>query len=251
VGLDISLDGGSYYRMRSWQSSGNPWIAGYCTYQKPGFVGASLLAMDVNDNAFIQEKRIIVNVHREQARSYRGRIRFTDRHLADEAGFFVECRGKTIHLCRTVFDQTIRTTFGNAIFDQTIRTISRNAILDQPIRAISCNAIFDQPIRTISGNAILDQAIRTISGNAIFDQPIRTISGNAIFDQPIRTTLSHTAFNQPIRTTFSNYRVSRSSGESVHCKNRESDAEKDLAFHDGVLRGVVVWYGGDVTPRSF
>jgi hypothetical protein len=45
--------------------------------------------------------------------------------------------------------------------------------------------------------------------------------------------------------------VSRRSGESVNCKNRESDAEKDLAFHDGVLRGVVVWYGGDVTPRSF
>jgi hypothetical protein len=41
------------------------------------------------------------------------------------------------------------------------------------------------------------------------------------------------------------------SGKSVSCENRESDAEKDLAFHDGVLRGVVVWYGGDVTPRSF
>ena len=119
-----------------------------------------MLAMDVNDNAFFLNEPVIVNVHREQARSYRGRIRFTDRHLADEAEFFVECRGKTIHLCRTAFDQTIR-------------------------------------------------------------------------------------------TTFSNYRVSRSSGESVHCKNRESDAEKDLAFHDGVLRGVVVWYGGDVTPRSF
>ena len=171
-----------------------------------------MLAMDVNDNAFFLNEPVIVNVHREQARSYRGRIRFTDRHLADEAEFFVECRGKTIHLCRTAFDQTIRTTFGNAVFDQTIR-------------AISCNTILDQTIRAIGSHAILDQAIRT--------------------------TLSHTAFNQTIRTTFSNYRVSRSSGESVHCKNRESDAEKDLAFHDGVLRGVVVWYGGDVTPRSF
>ncbi|MBU0817577.1 MAG: hypothetical protein KKC24_01845, partial [Gammaproteobacteria bacterium] len=58
-------------------------------------------------------------------------------------------------------------------------------------------------------------------------------------------------FNQTIRAAFSDNRVSRRSGESVNCKNRESDAEKDLAFHDGVLRGVVVWYGGDVTPRIF
>jgi hypothetical protein len=45
--------------------------------------------------------------------------------------------------------------------------------------------------------------------------------------------------------------VSRSSGESVNCKNRESDAEEELAFHGGVLQGVVVLYGADVTPRIF
>jgi hemin uptake protein HemP len=157
---------------------------------------------------------------------------------ADEAGFFVGCRGKTIHLCRTAFDQPIRTTFGNAIFDQTIRTISSHAILDQPIRTISSHAILDQPIRTISSYTILDQ-------------PIRTISSYTILDQPIRTPLSHTTLNQPIRAALSDNRVSGGSGESVHCKNRESEAEKDLAFHDCVLRGVGVWYGGDVTPRSF
>jgi hypothetical protein len=41
------------------------------------------------------------------------------------------------------------------------------------------------------------------------------------------------------------------SGESVNGEDRESDAEKSLAFHEGVLRGVVGWYGADVTPRIF
>jgi hypothetical protein len=45
--------------------------------------------------------------------------------------------------------------------------------------------------------------------------------------------------------------VNRGSGESVNCKNRESDAEDSLAFHEGVLRGVVVGSGADVTPRIF
>ncbi|PYY69675.1 hypothetical protein CRX42_15300 [Pseudomonas jessenii] len=35
-------------------------------------VGASLLAMNVNDNALIQEVRVGLDVHRERARSYRG-----------------------------------------------------------------------------------------------------------------------------------------------------------------------------------
>jgi hypothetical protein len=45
--------------------------------------------------------------------------------------------------------------------------------------------------------------------------------------------------------------VGRGSGESVNGEDRESDAEKSLAFHDGVLRGVVGWYGADVTPGIF
>ncbi|CAI8903426.1 hypothetical protein EMIT0P171_30277 [Pseudomonas sp. IT-P171] len=45
--------------------------------------------------------------------------------------------------------------------------------------------------------------------------------------------------------------MSRGRGKSVNCKNRESDAEDGLAFHDRVLRGVVGWYGANVTPRIF
>jgi hypothetical protein len=74
---------------------------------------------------------------------------------------------------------------------------------------------------------------------------------DAVFDQTVGTTFRHTTFNQSIRAAFSDNRVNRGSGESVNCKNRESDAEEDLAFHDGVLRGVVVGSGADVTPRIF
>ena len=38
-------------------------------------------------------------------------------------------------------------------------------------------------------------------------------------------------FNQTIRAAFSDNRVSRRCSESVNCTNRESDAEKGLAFH--------------------
>jgi hypothetical protein len=98
---------------------------------------------------------------------------------------------------------------------------------------------------THSCNAAFDQAIGAISGYTILDQTVRTVSGNAVFDQTIRTPFSHTAFNQTIRAAFSDYRLSRSSGKSVNCKDRESDAEEGLAFHDGVLRGVywLVWSG--------
>jgi hypothetical protein len=45
--------------------------------------------------------------------------------------------------------------------------------------------------------------------------------------------------------------VCRGGGKSVNGENRKSDAEKGLAFHDRVLRGVVGLSGADVTPWSF
>jgi hypothetical protein len=124
-------------------------------------------------------------------------------------------------------------------------THSCNAAFDQAIGAISGYTVFDQTVRTVSGNAVFDQTVRTVSGNAVFDQTVRTVSGNAVFDQTIRTPFSHTAFNQTIRAAFRDYRLRRGSGKSVNCKDRESDAEEGLAFHDGVLRGVywLVWSG--------
>ena len=83
----------------------------------------------------------------------------------------------------------------------------------------------------------------THSHSAVLDQAIRATFSDAVFDQAIGTTFGHTTFNQAIRAAFSDHGLSRGSGESVNCKNRESDAEKDLAFHDGVLRGAhgLVW----------
>ena len=102
-----------------------------------------------------------------------------------------------------------------------------------------------------SGDTAFDQTIRTTFGDTAFEQTIRTTFGNAAFDQTIRTAFSQTAFDQFVRAAFGDHGVRRGGSESVNCENRESDAEKSLAFHDGVLRGVVGWYGADVTPGIF
>jgi len=128
---------------------------------------------------------------------------------------------------------------------------SGNAAFDQTIRTTFSNATFDQTIRTTFSNAAFDQTIRTTFSNATFDQTIRTTFSNAAFDQTIRATFSHTAFDQFVRAAFGNHGVGRGGGESVDSEDRESDAEKGLAFHDDVLRGVVGWYGTDVTPEIF
>jgi hypothetical protein len=90
------------------------------------------------------------------------------------------------------------------------------------------------------GNATFDQTIGTTFGNATFEQTIGATFGNAAFEQTIRTALSNTTFNQLVRAAFSDLGVCRGGGKSVNGENRESDAEKGLAFHDRVLQGVVV-----------
>ena len=124
-----------------------------------------------------------------------------------------------------ILSQTIRTTFSNAVLDQTIRTTFSNAVFEQTVRATFSDAVFDQTVRTTFSNAVLDQAIGTTFSDAVFDQTIGT--------------------------TFSDDRVNRGSGKNVGCKYRESDAEEELAFHGGVLRGVISWYGADVTRQDF
>ena len=86
---------------------------------------------------------------------------------------------------------------------------------------------------------------------ATLDQAIGATFGYTTFQQTIGAAFGYTAFNQAIRPAFSDDGLGGSGGESVNCKNREGDAEKDLAFHDGVLRGVIGWYGADVTPEIF
>jgi len=170
---------------------------------------------------------------------------------ADQAGLFHGCCGHAVDSCNAAFDQTIRTTFSNAALDQTIRTTFSNAAFEQTIRATFSNAALDQTIRTTFGNTTFDQTIRTAFGNTAFDQTIRTAFGNTAFEQTIRTAFSQTAFDQLVRAAFSDQGVSRRYCKSVNCENRESDAEKGLAFHDRVLQKVVCLSGADVTPRSF
>jgi hypothetical protein len=143
-------------------------------------------------------------------------------------------------LGNTTLDQTIGTTFGNATFEQTIGATFGNATFEQTIGATFGNAAFEQTIRTTFGNATFDQTIGATFGNAAFEQTIGAAFGNAAFEQTIRTALSNTTFNQLVRAAFSDLGVCRGGGKSVNGENRESDAEKGLAFHDRVLQGVVV-----------
>jgi hypothetical protein len=178
-------------------------------------------------------------------------------------GFHCDC-DEAAELCDAAFDQAIRATFGNTAFDQTISATFSNAAFDQAIRATFSNTAFDQTIRATFSNTAFDQAISATFSNTAFDQAIRatfsntafdqTIGAtfsNAAFDQTIRTALSNTTFNQLVRAAFCDLGVCRGGGKSVNGENRESDAEKGLAFHDRVLRGVVGWYGADVTPWNF
>jgi nucleoside diphosphate kinase len=162
----------------------------------------------------------------------------TKKNPAVQAGSFVESCGTAMHSGVAAFDQAVGTTFGNTV-----------AI--QMIGAVSSNTVAIQVIGAVSGNAVTVQVVRTVSSNTVAVQVIRAISRYTILYQTIGATLDHTAFNQTIRTAFGDNWLSRSSGKSVHCKNRESDAEEGLAFHDGVLRVVMGGYGADVTPWIF
>ncbi|BCX69203.1 hypothetical protein LAB08_R38450 [Pseudomonas izuensis] len=165
-------------------------------------------------------------------------------------GFFV-C-DIAIQSSDSVALQVVGTIGGDTIALQVIGAIGGDTIALQVIGTIGGDAIALQVVGTISCDAVTLQVVGAIGGDAVALQVVRAISRHsALFDQAIRTALSHTAFNQTIRAAFSDHRLSRSRGESVHCENRESDAEEGLAFHDRVLRGVMGWYGADVTPRIF
>ncbi len=147
---------------------------------------------------------------------------------------------------------------GNASYGPLKKNTKKNPAVQAGSFVESCGtamhsgvAAFDQAVGTTFGNTVAIQMIGAVSSNTVVIQVIRTISRYTILDQTIGATLGHTAFNQTIRTAFGDNWLSRSSGKSVHCKNRESDAEEGLAFHDGVLRVVMGGYGADVTPWIF
>jgi hypothetical protein len=147
--------------------------------------------------------------------------------------------------------QTIRAIGGDSVALQTIRAIGGDSVALQTIRAISGDSVALQTIRTISGDSVALQTIRAISGDSVALQTIRAISSDSVALQTIRTIRRNSVLVQTIGAVGGDHCVGRGSGESVNCENRESDAEKSLAFHDGVLRGVIGWYGADVTPGIF
>jgi hypothetical protein len=140
---------------------------------------------------------------------------------------------------------------GDSVALQAVGAIGGDGVALQAVGTIGSDGVALQAVGTIGGDGVALQAVGAIGGDGVALQAIRTIGCDAILDQAIRTTLGHSAFNQTIRATFSDNRLNRGSGKSVNCENRESDAEEGLAFHDRVLRGVVGWYGADVTPRIF
>ena len=169
----------------------------------------------------------------------------------DQAGFFVEDCGKAIHSSDVVAVQTIGTIGSDGVALQAVGAIGGDGVALQAIRAIGSDGVALQAIRAIGGDGVALQAIRAIGSNGIALQAVGAISGHPILDQAIGATFRHATFNQAIRAAFGDDRLSRGSGESVHCKNRESDAEKSLAFHGGVLRVLLGGYGADVTPHNF
>jgi hypothetical protein len=140
---------------------------------------------------------------------------------------------------------------GDSVALQAVGAIGGDGVALQAVGAIGGDGVALQAVGAIGSDGVALQAVGTIGSDGVALQAIRTIGSDAILDQAIRTTLGHPAFNQTIRATFSHDRLNRGSGKSVNCENRESDAEEGLAFHDRVLRGVVVWYGADVTPWIF
>ena len=161
-----------------------------------------------------------------------------------------------------VLDQAIGTTFGNAAFQQAISTTFGDAAFQQAIGATFGDTAFQQAISTTFGDAAFQQAISTTFGDAAFQQAIGTAFGNAAFQQAIGTTFGDAAFHQAISATFGNAFFDQAigaafgdnrlggGGEYVGGQDRESKAEDDLAFHEGVLRGAVVGVAPLLRPTT-
>jgi hypothetical protein len=91
----------------------------------------------------------------------------------------------------------------------------------------SSGATFKQTVSATFGDPIALQMIGAIRGYCIAEQRVSFGCGYCIAEQ----------------------RVGFGGGEGIQCKNRESDTEDSLAFHDDVLRVAVVGYGADLTPH--
>jgi hypothetical protein len=113
------------------------------------------------------------------------------------------------------FEQTVSATFGDPIALQMIGAIRGYCIAEQRVGFGRSDCIAEQWIGFGCGYCIAEQAVRLSGGDRVAEQW-----------------------------------VGFGGGEGIQCKNRESDTEDSLAFHDDVLRIAVVGYGADLTPRN-
>jgi len=108
-------------------------------------------------------------------------------------------------------------------------------------------AVFHQAVSATFSYTVALETFSAPFSNTTFQQAIRPAFSNAAFQHTVRPTLSHAAVHQAIRTAFSEGRL----GKGAYSKYRESEAKQELAFHEGVLRDVIGWYGCDVTRQIF
>ncbi|WP_178083768.1 hypothetical protein [Pseudomonas sp. Sample_9] len=105
----------------------------------------------------------------------------------------------------------------------------------------SSGATFEQTVSATFGDPITLQMIGAIRGYCIAEQWVSFGCGYCIAEQAVCLSGG--------RDRITEQRVGFGGGEGIQCKNRESDTEDSLAFHDDVLRVAVVGYGADLTPH--
>ena len=150
-------------------------------------------------------------------------------------------------LSDTTFQQAIGTTFGDAVFHQAVGATFSDTTFQQAIGTAFSDAVFHQAVGATLSDTTFQQAIGTTFGDAVFDQAIRATLSDTTFQQAIGTAFSDAVFDQAIRTAFGDDGLGRG-GKYVGGQYRESEAEDDLAFHDGVLRGCSGLCGAIVVP---
>jgi hypothetical protein len=117
----------------------------------------------------------------------------------------------------------------------------------------SSGATFEQTVSATFGDPIALQMIGAIRGDCIAEQRVGFGCGYCIAEQRVGFGGGYCVAEQAVRLSggdrVAEQWVGFGGGEGIQCKNRESDTEDSLAFHDDVLRIAVVGYGADLTPR--
>jgi hypothetical protein len=114
-------------------------------------------------------------------------------------------------------------------------------------------ATFDQAVSATFGDPIALQMIGTVRSYCIAEQWVSFGCGYCVAEQRVGFGCGYCIAEQAVCLSGSDCVAEQwigfGGGEGIQCKNRESDTEDSLAFHDDVLRVAVVGYGADLTPH--